>query len=37
MASVMAHAVGLLKSHMPDLDPGLLRVDYRCESCGWRI
>jgi predicted phage tail protein len=31
MASVVAHAVGLLKSHMPDLNQELLYEDYQCE------
>jgi hypothetical protein len=32
MASVVAHVVGLLKSHVANLNLELLREDYRCES-----
>jgi hypothetical protein len=32
MASAVAHAVGLLKSHVPNLDPELLREGYQCET-----
>jgi hypothetical protein len=32
IASSVAHAVALLKSHIPDLDPELLCKDYRCET-----
>jgi hypothetical protein len=32
MVSAVAHAAGLLKSHMPGLDLELLHEDYRCES-----
>lgn len=28
----MAHVVGLLKSHVPDLDSELLCEDYRCNT-----
>jgi hypothetical protein len=34
ISSVVAHAVVLLKSYTPDLDPKLLRKEYRCEDDG---
>jgi hypothetical protein len=32
MASVVVQTVGLLKSHVLDLDSELLREDYQCET-----
>jgi hypothetical protein len=32
ISSTVAHAVTLLKSYMPDVDPELLRKEYRCKD-----